>query len=205
MVGQAVAENAKTFLGAELKEEAWEERPVPFLLEIAPDGAFLNVVERMKSVPRGKKMISMPETLSVPRSPVTRKSGLSPLLGVDDIRYVLGVGAWTAEKDRDNHAKRHDAFIKLVRQAAQETRDPALEACESFYAKPAEVAKARNAMKAVKTGTLVALSVGGPMVFHPSVQAYWRQHYRRTFGERVSRRGGFADSLVSRELWTTAP
>src|SRR5258708_21124204 len=113
MVGQAVAENAKTFLGAELKEEAWEERPVPFLLEIAPDGAFLNVVERMKSVPRGKKMISMPETLSVPRSPVTRKSGLSPLLGVDDIRYVLGVVAGPAAQERSTHPKPPAAAIQI--------------------------------------------------------------------------------------------
>jgi CRISPR-associated protein Csd1 len=205
MFAQALAQYANTYLSAELKDEAWEERPVPFLLEIAPDGAFLNVVERMKSVPRGKKMISMPEMLSVPRSPVTRKSGLSPLLGIDDIRYVLGVGAWTAEKDRENHAKRHDAFMKLVRQAAQETRDPALEACESFYAKPAEVAKARDAMKAVKTGTLVALSVGGPIVFHPSVQAYWREHYRRAFGDRVAEKGGFGECLISGEFGPIAP
>jgi CRISPR-associated protein Csd1 len=205
MFVQALTKYANTYLSAELKDEAWEERPVPFLIELAPDGTFLNVVERMRSVPRGKKTIAMPEALSVPRSPVTRQSGLSPLLGVDDIRYVLGVGAWTAEGDRENHEKRHDAFIKLVREAAQETRDPGLEACQSFYAKPVEVDKARDKMKGAKTGTLVALSVGGPIVLRPSVQAYWREHYWRAFGDRVAEKGGFGECLVSGKFGPIAP
>lgn len=205
MFVQALVEYANAHLSAELEDESWEERPVQFVVEIGHDGRFLSLVERMKSVPGKKKVVSVPEMLSVPRSPVTRKSGLSPLLGVDDIRYVLGVGAWTAEEDGENHTKRHDAFVRLIREAAHTTRAPELEACEKFYAQPVEVQKARDALSSAKTATLVALSVDGPVVLLPAIKAYWREHYQHAFQERVAEKGGFGECLVSGKFGPVAP
>lgn len=205
MFVQALAEYAHTYLSEELKDEAWEEKPVPYLLELAADGSFLGVVERMTQVVLGKKTVSRPQPLPVPRSPVNRNSGLYPLLGADDIKYVLGVGAWTNPKERENHAERHEAFVKLTREAARATRDPALESCERFYARAEEVEQARAAMKAAKPGSLVALSVNGPLVLRPAVQAWWREHYRKAFQERVADKGGFGECLISGTFGPIAP
>src|SRR6185312_14925511 len=104
------------------------------------------------------------QPLFVPRSPVNRNTGLYPLLGADDIKYVLGVGPWTKKEEIENHSERHQAFVDLVNEAARATKDPALAACVRFYSKPSELEKARNAMEKARAGSLVALSVNGPIV-----------------------------------------
>jgi hypothetical protein len=55
MLVQALAEYADHHLGAQLNDAAWEEKPVPWALEVSRQGAFLTVVPRMTSVARGKK------------------------------------------------------------------------------------------------------------------------------------------------------
>lgn len=207
MFVQALAQYADTYLGEELDDEAWEEKPVPYLLELAADGSFLNVVERMTLVARGKKMVRVPQPLSVPRSPVNRNSGLHPLLAADDIKYVLGVGAWTTDAQEKNHAERHEAFVELIGQAAQSTHDTALQACERFFAKPDDVEKARAEMKMkeAKAGSLVALSVDGALVLRPAVRAFWREHYQEAFKERVEDGGGVGECLISGEFGPIVP
>src|SRR5260370_32196328 len=107
MFVQALAEYAQNRLGKQLKDEAWEEKPVPYLLEVASDGTFLTVTERKTEAARGKKTIAVAQMLTVPRSPVNRMSGLHPLLGVADTKYVLGVGAWTKPDKQENPSERH--------------------------------------------------------------------------------------------------
>lgn len=204
MLVQALAHYAYSNLSEELKDEAWEEKPVPYLLELSSDGKFLNIVERKTEAVRGKKTISVPQRLTIPRSPVNRNMGLHPLLAADDIKYVLGPGAWTKPKERQNHEERHEAFVTLILEAASATNDPALQACSAFYSKPEQVEKARAALKEAKPGSLVALSVGSPVVLRPSVQAYWRQHYRQAFNERVET-GGMGECLITGEYGPIAP
>ena len=98
MLVQALAEYADHYLSAQLNDAAWEEKPVPWSLEISPQGAFNGAVPRTTSVTRSKKEVQVPMRMSVPRSPVKRNSGEHPLLGTDDIAYVLGVGPWTSDK-----------------------------------------------------------------------------------------------------------
>ena len=76
-------------------------------------GTFLNATPRMKTETRGKKQVQVPVQMSVPRSPVNRVSGEHPLLGTDDIAYVLGVGPWTPDKkaDKEKAARHHAAFV----------------------------------------------------------------------------------------------
>ena len=204
MLVQALAEYAYSNLDEELKDEAFEEKPVPYFLELSPQGQFLNVVERKTETVRGKKTISVPQTLTVPRTPVNRNMGLHPLLAADDIKYVLGIGAWTKASEGQNHDERYQAFVNLIREAASATTDSALRTCAAFYASPQEVEKARLAMSEAKPGSLVALSVNGPVISRASVQAYWREHYRRAFSERVET-GGTGECLITGEFGPIAP
>ena len=206
MFVQALAQFADTNedVRESLQDEAWEERPVPYLIELAKDGTFLNITSRMKEVPRGKKMASVPQALSIPRSPVNRNSGHHPLLGADDISYVLGVGAWTKAKDKEKQSGHHEAFVEFITKAAEATKGPALQACKQFYERPDEIEKARAALGDAKPGSIVGLSVGGPVVSGPVVQAYWREHYKQAFSERVES-GGMGECLISGMFGPIAP
>jgi CRISPR-associated protein Csd1 len=201
---QALTQYAQTHLSTQLQDEAWEEKPVPYLIELTMDGTFLNTVERKMEVVRGKKTFSVPQPLAVPRSPVNRNMGLHPLLATDDIKYVLGAGAWTKAGEQENHEERHKAFVDLIGEAASATADPALRACAAFYARPDQLDKARLAMKEAKTGSLVALSVNSPVVQRPAVHAFWLEHYRKAFAERLET-GGLGECLVTGEFGPIAP
>ncbi|HWQ52145.1 MAG TPA: type I-C CRISPR-associated protein Cas8c/Csd1 [Bryobacteraceae bacterium] len=205
MLVQALAEYADTYLAEALNDAAWESKPVPWMLEISRRGTFLAVVPRMQSVSRGKKQVQIPLPMSVPRSPVLRNSGHHPLLGVDDIAYVLGTGPWTPDKpaDREKAENHFDAFVKLIERAASATADKALSACASFYSNSGEVDKARSALAEAKPGALVALSVEGPVVDRPEVQAFWRQHYECAFAARME--GNVGECLVSGRWGPIAP
>jgi len=174
------------------------------LIELASDGSFLSVVERMTQAIRGKKTVSIPQTLVVPRSPVNRNTGLHPLLGADDIKYVLGVGEWTGKKEQQNHKERHEAFVSLITEAASATLDPSLEACTRFYGRQDQIKRAREALKGAKPGSAVALSVNGPVTMRASVRKYWSDHYRKAFSQRVEA-GGVGECLISGKFGPIAP
>lgn len=202
---QALAEYADNHLSDELKDSAWQSKPVPWLLEISPQGQFLAIVSRTMQVQRGEKQVQIPVKMRMPRSPVNRNRGHYPLLGTDDITYVLGVGPWTAEREGESGKaeKHHQAFVALIGRAAAETGDAALEACAWFYRNPMEVEKARCAFQEAKPGTLIALSVGGALVDRKAVQGYWRQHYQTAFSERME--GGEGECMISGKLGPIAP
>lgn len=205
MLVQALAEYADNNLSGLLNDAAWERKPVPWMLEISRQGTFLSAYPRMTTVTRtrGKKQVQVqvPQEMRVPRSPVNRNSGEHPLLGTDDIAYVLGVGPWAPDKptDREKTERHHEAFVALVSRAANETGDPALVSCAKFYAAPEEAEKARNALREAKAGALVALSVGGALAENDAVQHFWREHYRLTFAkERI--RGNKAECIINGEF-----
>jgi CRISPR-associated protein Csd1 len=206
MLVQALAAYADEYLSEQLAAEAWEEKPVPFLLEIGPGGVFLSPVRREKQVVRGTKTFNQPESLTIPKSPVNRNSGLHPLLGADDIKYVLGVGPWSEDKPEAklNAAERHEAFVDLLKRAASKTLDPALEDCVRFYERPDQVELARESLKDAKPGTLIALSAGGPVVSRPTVRTFWNRHFETAFQTRVAS-GGFGECLVSGQVGPIAP
>lgn len=205
MLVQALADYSDHYLAEQLNDSAWERKQVPWQIEISTQGTFLSAIERTRQVTRGKKQVTVAMEMRVPRSPVNRNSGEHPLLGTDDIAYVLGIGEWTPDKpsDREKAARHHEAFVALLNEAANETGNAALEACVRFYASPAEVKKAREALREAKAGALVALSVGGPLVDLEAVRAYWRRHYRDAFNERME--GSRGECLISGAIGIIAP
>ncbi|HZD75368.1 MAG TPA: type I-C CRISPR-associated protein Cas8c/Csd1 [Acidobacteriaceae bacterium] len=205
MLLQALASYADTRLASELNDAAWEKKPVPWQLEISSQGKFLSVVPRTTTDTRGKKQVQVAMEMSVPRSPVNRNSGHHPMLGADDIAYALGAGAWTPDRpsDREKAEKHHEAFVTLIGRAAAETADAGLDACVRFYADPAEVGRAREALRDAKPGTLVALSVGGPLVDRPAVRTFWRKYYQAKFSERME--GSEGECFISGTIGAVAP
>jgi CRISPR-associated protein Csd1 len=206
MFVQALAEYADRALPHQLGDVAFEEKGVLYLIELDQNGRFLNSTERMAVAANAarKTAKARPEPLLIPRSPVPRNAGLHPLLAADDIKYVLGQGAWTEADDKENHEERFGAFTELIARAAAETNDSALEACRRFYATPEEVEKARQALSAAKPGSIVALSVNGPVVLRAAVQDYWRQHYRQASGARTAN-GPQRECLISGRLGPVEP
>src|ERR1700723_2898745 len=112
----ALAEYTDNYLAEGAERCGLGMKPVPWLLEISTKGTFLNPVDRMTAAVRGKKQVQVPMHLGVPHSPVNRNSGHHPLLGVDDISYVLGLGSWTPDKaaDQEKTKKHHAAFVTLI-------------------------------------------------------------------------------------------
>jgi len=197
MFVQALAGYADTHLRDQLDDVAFERRAVPYLLQIGKDGRFEGIIPRFTEVPAGGaskraaktgaalKTKRQPQVLTVPRSPANRNSGLYPLLGADDIKYVLGPGAWTKEKETQNHQERHDAFIALLRRVAEETGDRALVACTLLYDQREQVERAREALAEAAPGANVALYVfGQPVTDREKVRAWWRHHYEAAASDR---------------------
>jgi CRISPR-associated protein Csd1 len=202
---QALAGYADAYLADQLTNEAWEDKPVPYFIAIDSGGTFLASVPRTQAAVRGKKIVSIPAPLSVPRSPVPRNAGLYPLLAADDIKYVLGVGPWTSRDQQANNQERHEAFAALVRKAAGETDDDGLKAAAAFYDRPDQVAAARAAVAEAKAGSILALALlNEPLVKRPSVRSYWSRLYATAAAGRVAK-GGDAECLISGIIGSIAP
>lgn len=206
MLVQALAEYADTRLEDQLEDLAFEEKPVPYFLELAGDGTFLGIVDRTEQVQLGKKKVKRVQNLLVPKSPVNRNTGLHPLLACDDIKYIVGEGAWTTPNQKENHAERHRAFVAFLNEAATATADPTLQGCAAFYRRADQVDAARNALAEQKAGagSLIALSVDGPVVRREAVRQYWRDHYHKAFAARTEK-GGEAMCIISGKIGPIAP
>ena len=200
MFVQALADYADRNLQMQMNDLAFEDRAVPYFLEIGQDGRFLAVrprfdVTELPAKKGGKpKLIRRARQLQAPRS-MPRNAGLYPTLGTDDIKYVLGEGAWTETNERKNHSGRHEAFVSLIQRVAEETGDEALAACRRFYAQPSEVAKARLALNDARPGNNVALYVGGVLTDRPELHEWWRKAYEADAIRRLSTE--VAECLIS--------
>lgn len=207
MLVQALAAYADRYLSEELNNAAWEIKPVPWQIGITMQGKFSGITPRWTEDTSGKKPRQVPMTMSIPRSPVPRNSGEHPLLGADDLAYVLGVGPWTSGKstDREKAAKHHAAFVELIRKAAAETGDEALASCVRFYENEEGTEKARAALDKAKAGEVAVLATGygEPLVDRESVQQYWQKHYDAAFAERVEGEPG--ECLISGSIGPIAP
>src|ERR1700749_3731063 len=160
---QALTEYAGFHLVEDLNDIAWTTKRVQWRIEISRDGEFLRAIEHQGIEALEERTNRIPTFMAVARSPVRRNNGKHALLGTDEVSYVLGIGSWTPEKlaDQQKAKKHHEAFLKLLQRAAVETGDIALAACARFYADADEVRKARESLRTVRVGALVALDVDG--------------------------------------------
>lgn len=205
MLVQALAEYADTRLQDQMEDPAFERKPVPLLLELAQDGCFLAFIPHEESVVRGKKTVTQARKHLVPKTPVNRNSGAHPLLAFDDAKYLFGPGPWTKDTQERDHREKHEAFVALLGEAAQTTGDEALRACVKFYQMPSEVDKARAALDAKVTGSiLLSVSPDGPVVDRQAVREFWRVHFEKKSLTR-NEKGGTGMCLVSGRVGPIAP
>ncbi len=206
MFVEALGEYADLRLAGQLADLAFEVKPVSFLLELAADGTYLGIVERKETIVRGSTALESIQPMMVPRSPVNRNLGLHPLLAFDNLKYVLGAGAWTPPGQEISQEERHRSFVDLLRAAARATEDAALHSCVAFYQRADQVQLARRDLgeRNVLATSLVALSVSGPVVRRSAVRNYWRRHYQRAFATRTEA-AEEAMCLVSGDVGPIAP
>lgn len=156
------------------------ERAVRWQLELAADGALRGLTDLADPSDKTTKN-GLPRR--VPH--IGRTVGIAPILGVDDVQYVLG---WADDKAKpDRVAAAHTAFVALCRRWAGEyPDDPLARAVVAFYdrANPPSLARpdAKWASKDV-----VAIAVGGRPV--TDSETLW-QCWSRVVEQRKSGSGG---------------
>jgi CRISPR-associated protein Csd1 len=207
MLIQALANYADTYLADALEDPAFEEKPVGWVIAIHPDGTFAQLLPRVREVSVGKKVRSEPLPLPVPKSPVSRNSGVYALPGCDAVSYVVGpADGWLKEKDpdkreleRQKQQRQHADFVRKATEIAAQLQDSDWQVAAKFLQSPAEVERARNALgdAKVKLGQ-VTLAVVVPeassgasttLVERPKFRAWWRGQFKSDAGARVDAEG----------------
>jgi CRISPR-associated protein Csd1 len=150
----------------------FSRQPVPFALEIGPDGALKQVADlRVQS---GKRLV--PRQLVVPAA-LKRSVGIAANFLWDNTGYVLGAD----EKDRpDRAAKTFEAFRNEVRSVAAGVEDEGLAAVLAFLDawSPERTADLENWQELA--GQNVAFRLSGEAQFvhdRPKVREAWLRHY----------------------------
>jgi len=110
-----------------LPELGIEQKEIPFLLEIAPDGALFQLVDTRAPDARGKKLA---QSFRVPQG-VKKTSGVAANLLWDTVEYVLGIDTrGKPERVAEQHAQ-FVARIDALPDAALE--DAGIQAVRNFY------------------------------------------------------------------------
>ena len=197
MLVQALTAFAENRLKKQLHDVAFEERPVPYFLELNGTGRFLGMISRFEAVPskakpKAAKAAPAPKQramlCSVPRFPGTLTSGIYALLGVGELKYVLGAGPWSQKPARDTQCLQ--AFVDRLRQAQSALHLDVLSAVLHFYGSEMEMEKARETFRAAVPGSYVALSFQGrPLTDMPIVQRWWQEFYETESSGRADVEG----------------
>lgn len=110
-----------------LPEFGIEQKDIPFLLEIAPDGTLVQLIDTRTPDMRGKKLA---QSFRVPQG-VKKTSGVAANLLWDTVEYVLGIDTrGKPERVVEQHAK-FVARIEALADSAQE--DIGVKAVRNFY------------------------------------------------------------------------
>ena len=125
------------------------------------------------------------------------------MLGADDIKYVLGVGAWTSPQEVENHVERHAAFVALRLAWRKRRKTKLLEPAAFSMHGRREVEKARRAFASAVPGSNVALyALGDVVTEREAPQAWWRKAYATAVSEASAEP---AERLISGGVGPVAP
>ncbi len=112
-----------------LAPPGWEWKPLPFLIEITPEGGFVQIVDTR--VPDGKRLRA--KEFRVPQS-VKRSVNVAPYLLWDSAEYALGI---PVRNNPERVAKYHAAFIaNIVERFGEMPADRGVAALLGFVADP---------------------------------------------------------------------
>ena len=171
--------------------------PARFLwqLDLNPDGSLASRELTPLSTPRevrGKIKEERGRIVTVPR--MTRTSGVSPMLGADDIAYVLGwvqeapdqgdpAASRAHEKSVRDARQRHEAWSALTRQWAASpaaANDPIPHALATFLERGVDQVQ-RPAEWTSKDGVIIHVGLV-PAPLADSASPFWTQHVEGTKG-----------------------
>ncbi|MCW3062669.1 MAG: CRISPR-associated protein Cas8c/Csd1, subtype [Capsulimonas sp.] len=167
MILQQLYQDAANILGGEMPPPMYDRKPVRWVILLKLDGTLEG--EGFISL-GGDKETKRGQPRMVPY--VGRTSSVRAILLSDSPAYVLGFGP----EDR-NAAKKHEAFKALVKQCAEETNDPAVQAVSVFLSQwslelglvPSELMPA----------DLITFRVDGEWVVDdPAVRQFWARSAR---------------------------
>ncbi|WP_261568968.1 type I-C CRISPR-associated protein Cas8c/Csd1 [Frankia gtarii] len=154
----------------------FRERPMRWGLRITPDGRLGSpqLIDLANPADRQAKF-GQPG----PAPYLARAAGISPLLGADDLQYVLG---WADEKSKPERvADCHAASIALVvAWAASAPDDPVAQACVRFFTDGHHHAVLEPEGWTSKQGVVLLVGADGHWVTEePSLRAYWAREVQR--------------------------
>ena len=110
-----------------LPEFGIEQKDIPFLLEITPDGTLVQLLDTRATDARGKKLA---QSFRVPQG-VKKTSGVAANLLWDTVEYVLGID--TRGKP-DRVAEQHAQFVARIEALPEDAlRDAGIQAIRNFY------------------------------------------------------------------------
>jgi len=89
-----------------LAPQGWEWKPLPFIVEITPEGTFVQIVDTR--LPDGKRLVA--KEFQVPQS-VKRAVNVAPYLLWDNVEYALGS---PVRNPPERVAKCHAAFVQRI-------------------------------------------------------------------------------------------
>lgn len=147
---------------------------VRWRIELDAAGRFLGFVEMSQGegLP-GRAARSTQRGLTLLAPYRRRTSAIKPRLLVEDGRYVFGWVAGASAGTREERRARaaHDAFVELVRQCFEATREAAVGACLAFLQ---QEAPRLSPPAGWRPADLFTFSVGGQLPIElPSVQQFW--------------------------------
>jgi CRISPR-associated protein Csd1 len=174
-----------------LDEVAFEEQPIPFIIQIGDDGRYLGIEERRGEVElKGKKGATkkVPDKgkyLSVPRAHGnTANQGFARFFA-DTLPRVLPLN------DDEKSKRSRETFWKQVRQAAEEMKDPALRAVLAFGRQAAEdaalVARVRSEVEQGASDRCTFAwqpDRGKTVVEREAVRSWYRQFFERLTSQK---------------------
>ncbi|OAA19957.1 CRISPR-associated protein, Csd1 family [Frankia sp. EI5c] len=152
-------------------------RPVRWIVRLDDNGELISPRLRDLSDPTAGPRGKLGTPGAVPY--IARAAGISPLLGADDVQYVLG---WPDEKSKPERvADCHAAFVDLIeRWAAAAPNDHVAQAARKFFQSGAHARIERPAQWTSKQS--VVLTVGAEadwITERPSLRRFWAEEVAR--------------------------
>lgn len=188
MILQALTHYYEALLvNGEVARPGWVEAKVPFALQLDVDGRLIRLLHLQVEQQRGKKLVMVPRTLSVP-APAKRSMNIAASFLCDKCSYMLGV----SDGDGEERALKCFAESKELHQTLLRDIDaPAARAVVRFFAQwePSRASEhpalQEDWSELVKGGNLVFWYGEQPVTQIGEIQQVWQRQYERSGGKEV--------------------
>ena len=158
----------------------WAPVKVSYALQLSEDGALEQVIGIQTEQPRGKKMVSAPQILSLP-APVKRTVGVAANFLCDNASYLLGIDS----KGKPQRTREcFEASKSLHERLLADVDSPAARAVIAFFrswdpdAAREHPALAEHLEDILSGGNLIFRTLGGDVHSDPAVRRAWDAAYQ---------------------------